>query len=189
MYKISFLGITFIASLGLTACVSNTYTHPLNLRFQDNQAENNQRTLVKRDEILCAGDTKQSQNCPIELYIDSIKSGSFYINNSANYQLKPQSYNFKVKNCTENSCLSCDIDLNINQLENNQLVLSLDDTGKPFISRNGSRLICNVPSKVAQSKELTLTIDLVTDTLLKFNGSILNEFLLKGHQEALSATS
>lgn len=186
----SLLTTLIISAFGLTACVSNPYTHPSDLRFQDDKSEKNQMISVKRDEVLCAEDTRDVQKCPIEFYIDSIKAGSFYVNNSANYQLKPESYNFKVKNCTENSCQSCDVDLAIGSLENNQFVLSVDNTGKPFISNNGSPLACKVPTKDSKtSNETTLTLDLAADTLFKFNGSSLNDLLPKGRQEVLNVAS
>lgn len=188
MYKFS-LWITSI-SLGLTACVSNHYTHPSDLRFQDKKAENNQTVIVKRDGVLCAEDTEKSQNCPIEFYIDSVKAGNFYINNSANYQLKSESYNFKVKNCTEASCQSCDVDLAVGQLSSNEFVLSVDNVGKSFISNNGTPLVCKTPAKAAKSiTEKTLTLDLAADTLFKFNGSSLNDLLPKGRQEVLNVAS
>lgn len=188
MYKFSLLIAS--VSVGITACVSNHYASPLDLRFQDNKSENNQTISVKRDEVLCAEDTKDVQNCPIEFYIDSIKSGNFYVNNSATYQLKSESYNFKVKNCTENSCQSCDVDLAIGSLENKKFVLSVDNTGKPFISDNGSRLVCKLPAETSKkSDESKLTLDLAADTLFKFNGSSLNDLLPKGRQEILNVAS
>lgn len=188
MFKFSLLVV--LMSVGLTACVSNHYTHPSNLRFQEKKSENNQQIIVERDGVLCAEDAKESQNCPIEFYIDSVKAGTFYINNSASYQLNSESYNFKVKNCTEQSCQSCDVDLAVGQLSNNEFVLSVDNVGKPFISHNGSPLVCKAPTQEAQSvTEKTLTIDLAADTLFKFNGSSLNDLLPKGRQEVLDVAS
>ena len=188
MYKFSLLIASI--SVGLTACVSNHYTHPSDLRFQDNKSEVNQTISVNRDDVLCAEDTKDLQNCPIEFYIDSIKAGVFYVNNSANYQLKSEAYNFKVKNCTENSCQSCDVDLAIGSVENNQFVLSVDNTGKPFISNNGSPLVCKASVREAKTGvEKTLNLDLAADTLFKFNGSSLNDLLPKGRQEVLNVAS
>ncbi|MGQ8975905.1 OmpA family protein [Acinetobacter schindleri] len=182
--------LLIISSFGLTACVSNHYTHPSDLRFQDNKSENNQKIRVKRDEVLCAEDTKGIQKCPIEFYIDSIKAGDFYIKNSINYNLKSDVYNFKVKNCTENSCQSCDVDLAIGSLENNQFVLSVDNTGKPFISNNGSPLACKMSAKDSKtSNQSTLILDLAADTLFKFNGSSLNDLLPRGRQEVLNVAS
>ena len=186
MYKFS-LWITSI-SLGLTACVSNHYTHPSDLRFQDKKAENNQTVIVKRDGVLCAEDTEKSQNCPIEFYIDSVKAGNFYINNSAQYALKPETYNFKVKNCTEESCQSCDVDLNVGKLTSNEFVLSVNTDGKPFISNNGQPLSCEVKHKVAAQEQI-IRVDLAADTLFKFNGSSLNDLLPKGRQEVLNVAS
>lgn len=95
MLRLSLLAV--VASLGVAACTSSPYTKPSDLRFQKKTQENNQPITLKRDEKLCSGDTAEQQNCPIEFYIDSIKAGNFYINNSAQYALKPETYNFKVK--------------------------------------------------------------------------------------------
>lgn len=185
MYKVLLLLV--LICMGGTACVSN-YRHPSELRFQEKNTKNNQIISLKRDGVLCAGDTEGNQNCPIEFYIDSIKAGNFYINNSAQYSLKPETYNFKVKNCTEASCQSCDIDLNVGQLASNELVLSVKADGKPFISNNGQPLSCEVkPQVVAQ--EHTIWVDLAADTLFKFDGSSLNDLLPKGRQEVLDVAS
>ena len=188
MLRLSLLAV--VASLGVVACTSSPYTKPSDLRFQKKTQENNQPIVLKRDEKLCGGDTAEQQNCPIEFYIDSIKAGNFYINNSAQYALKPESYNFKVKNCTEESCQSCDVDFAVGQLNNNEFVLSVDNAGKPFISHNGSPLVCKAPIQEAQRvTEKTLTLNLAADTLFKFNGSSLNDLLPKGRQEILDVAS
>jgi len=188
MFKFSLFIVSI--SLGLTACVSNNYTNPSDLRFQKQKTENTTSISVKRDWVLCEGDKEDSQNCPIDFYIDSIKSGTFYINNATNYHLKPESYNFKVKNCTEESCQSCDVDLAVGQLTNNEFVLSVDNVGKPFISNNGSPLLCKAPVQEAKRViEKTLSLDLAADTLFKFNGSTLNDLLPKGRQEVLNVAS
>ncbi|WP_257222675.1 MULTISPECIES: hypothetical protein [unclassified Acinetobacter] len=166
-----------VVSIGLAACTSNPYTKTLDLRFQNKTAANTQTIHVQRDVLLCAGDIAEIQNCPIEFYIDSIKSGTFYVGNSANYHLKPESYNFKVKNCTEESCQSCDVDLNVGKLTSNEFVLSVNTDGKPFISNNGQPLSCEVKHQVA-AQEQTIRVDLAADTLFKFNGSSLNDLLI-----------
>ncbi|WP_257219774.1 MULTISPECIES: hypothetical protein [unclassified Acinetobacter] len=148
MYKVLLLLV--LICMGGTACVSN-YRHPSELRFQEMKAGYSTLLNVTRDGFLCADDTEGNQNCPIEFYIDSIKAGNFYINNSAQYSLKPETYNFKVKNCTEASCQSCDIDLNVGKLASNELVLSVKADGMPFIANNGQPLSCEVkPHVVAQ---------------------------------------
>lgn len=187
----SLLTILIISSFGLTACASNHFKYPSDLRFQDKKSGNSQSISVKRDEMLCAGDTKETQNCPIDFYIDSIKAGSFYINNSANYNLKSETYNFKVKNCTTDSCQSCDVDLNVEKLVSSKFLLSVDAMGKPFILNGGQPLVCNVQTqaKVAEPVERTIAIDLAADTLFKFNGSSLNDLLPKGRQEVLNLAS
>ncbi|MDC4347190.1 cell envelope biogenesis protein OmpA, partial [Acinetobacter baumannii] len=168
MLRLSLLAV--VASLGVAACTSSSYTKPSDLRFQKKTQENNQPIVLKRDEKLCGGDTAEQQNCPIEFYIDSIKAGNFYINNSAQYALKPETYNFKVKNCTEESCQSCDVDLNVGKLTSNEFVLSVNTDGKPFISNNGQPLSCEVKHEVA-AQEQTIRVDLAADTLFKFDGS------------------
>ena len=186
MLRLSLLAV--VASLGVAACTSSPYTKPSDLRFQKKTQENNQPITLKRDEKLCSGDTAEQQNCPIEFYIDSIKAGNFYINNSAQYALKPETYNFKVKNCTEESCQSCDVDLNVGKLTSNEFVLSVNTNGKPFISNNGQPLSCEVKHQVA-AQEQTIRVDLAADTLFKFNGSSLNDLLPKGRQEVLNVAS
>lgn len=183
--------LVVIASMGLTACVSNQ-SQPSNLRFQEKNQGNNQLINVKRDGKLCAGDNAEKQNCPLDFYIDSIQAGSFYINNSTNYKLKPETYNFKVKSCTADSCQSCDVDLSVGQLADHNFVLSVNDAGKPFISNGGELLACEVKPKAGNAVppvERTVTIDLAADTLFKFNGSSLNDLLPKGRQEVLNVAS
>lgn len=143
------VGISFFC---LTACETHRYSQPSDLRFQEVKSDHSQLLNVTRDGLLCAGDTERNQHCPIEFYIDSIKAGKFYINNSVQYSLKPETYNFKVKNCTEASCQSCDVDLNVGKLASNELVLSVNANGKPFISNNGHSLSCEVKPQVVAQK-------------------------------------
>lgn len=191
MYKLTLLGI--IVSLGLTACISNQYTKPTNLRFQDKSQTNNQVIQVQRNGELCAGDTPDKQNCPINFYIDNILAGNFYVNNSTAYNLKSETYNFKVKNCTDESCQTCDVDLQTNTIENQSFTLSVDTQGQPFILDNGQPLVCSdqkqVPTVPVLPVESTTTIDLAADTLFKFNGSSLNDLLPKGRKEVLNVAS
>lgn len=78
------------------------------------------------------------------------------------------------------------MDLAVGELSNNEFVLSVDNAEKPFISHNGSPLVCKAPIQEAQNvTEKTLTLDLAADTLFKFNGSSLNDLLPKGRQEVL----
>lgn len=191
MLKLSFWAI---ATFGLVACTSNPHSHPSNLRFQKNKQENNQIIKVKRDDKLCADDTKKSQNCPINFYIDNIQAGRFYINNTARYHLKPEIYNFKVKNCISGSeCKTCDVDLRTDQLKDHDFTLSVDDTGSPFISNGGQPLICaektEAPKKVVAPVEHTLSVNLAADTLFKFNGSSLNDLLPEGRQQVLNVAN
>jgi hypothetical protein len=59
MSKVILMVVT--AAIGMTACVSNQYQKPSNLRFQEKSLTNNQIVLVKRDEKLCSGDTATHQ--------------------------------------------------------------------------------------------------------------------------------
>lgn len=191
MFRLRFLIVAL--SIGVTACASKQYSQPLDLRFQESKHENTQTINVKRSSELCAEDTAEKQNCPIKFYIDNIHSGSFYINNSTNYSLKPDVYNFKVKNCIADSCQTCDVDLSVNNLASPNFILSVDNAGKPFISNNGQSLVCEDLSKheefIAPPVEKTVTVDLSADTLFQFNGSSLNDLLPEGRQKILKVAS
>lgn len=139
MHKLPFLLIGM--AFGLTACAA--YVKPLDLRFQDRTIERNQMITVERDGQLCDEDTLASQKCPIDFYIDSFLSGSFYANNTATYYLKPEIYNLKVKNCTTDVCQSCNVDLQPQQLTNKTFVLSVDVNGRPTITNAGQELQCS----------------------------------------------
>ncbi|MFA3130278.1 OmpA family protein [Acinetobacter pittii] len=181
------IGVT----LGLHGCSTSQYSKPNNSLFQDQKIKNSSRINVQRDEQLCADDTVDKQNCPISFYIDNFKAGDFYINNQANYYLKPEQYNFKVKNCTENSCQSCEVEFNtINEAVNN-FTLSVDEKGFPFILENGKKLSCAAPltEQPLIKKEETITLDLSADTLFKFNGSALTDLKPKGHAEVFDLAS
>lgn len=182
--------LVVITSVGLTACVSNQYAQPSNLRFQEKNHENSQIINVKRDEKLCAGDTVEKQNCPINFYIDSFQAGNFYVNNSAQYHLKPATYNFKVKNCTANECMVCDVDLHANNLSDRNFILSVEASGKPIIINSGTALKCSSEQPiVSAAKETTTRVQLAADTLFKFNGSSLDDLLPTGRQEVLDLAS
>ncbi|MFI8126506.1 OmpA family protein [Acinetobacter sp. ABJ-A23_2] len=186
MYKLRWLGIA--VSIGLSACAVNNYSQPSGLRFQERSVSNTQVVNVKRDNKLCAEDTAENQNCPINFYIDNIQAGSFYINNTAQYRLKPETYNFKVKNCTSKECQSCDVDLRADQLADKNFILSVSDKGRPYILNNGKELVCTKKEKTPVIEQ-TSVIELSADTLFKFDGSTLNDLLPKGHQEVMDLTS
>ncbi|MEW7107538.1 OmpA family protein [Acinetobacter baumannii] len=186
MYKLRLLVIA--VSIGLSACAANNYSQPTGLRFQEGGNDKAQVINVKRDDKLCAEDAPEKQNCPINFYIDNIQSGSFYINNAAQYRLKPEIYNFKVKNCTSQECQSCDVDLQTNQLSDNNLTLSIDKNGKPYILNNGKELVCS-KKEATPTIEHTSVIQLSADTLFKFEGSTLNDLLPKGRQEVTDLAS
>ena len=191
MLKLS-SSITLI-TLGLTACVSQPYSTPEHLKFQEQVKGSNVVLNVQRDAKLCDGETADQQNCPINFYIDNIQAGRFYINNNAKFQLKPESYNFKVKNCNENSCQSCDVDLEPKALQNLNFNLSVDEMGQPLIKHNDQYLVCNKDEKketltqpVAVPELKKVNINLAADTLFKFNGSSEADLLPKGRQEILN---
>lgn len=140
MFKLSLLVVG--VSLGITACATQQYSTPKDLRFQDNSNGRNQVLHVERDEKLCNDDTLENQKCPINLYIDNFLAGSFYANNRATYYLKPELYSFKVKNCTTEECKTCDIDIRVDQLTDRKFTLTVDALGKPFIVNSGKPLLC-----------------------------------------------
>lgn len=190
MYKTPL--IIGFCTFGLLACASNQPSKENSIHFQKKDGTHNKEISVIRDSKLCTKESLDKQNCPIEFYIDSIKSGVFYVNDKNNYYLKSGSYNLKVKNCTDESCKSCDVDLSTDDVGNNQFLLSVDNFGKPFISNNGNPLICKTPEKELKSNETavtTVTVDLAADTLFKFNGSSLNDLLPQGHREILNLAS
>ncbi|WP_407500954.1 OmpA family protein [Acinetobacter baumannii] len=186
MYKLRLLGIA--VSIGLSACAVNNYSHPSELRFQERSINNTQVISVKRDDKLCAEDVAENQKCPINFYIDNIQSGSFYINNTAQYHLKPETYNFKVKNCTAQECQTCDVDLRPDQLSDKNFILSVRDNGRPYIINNGKELVCTKKEETPII-EHTSVIELSADTLFKFDGSTLNDLLPIGRQEVIDLAS
>ncbi|MBJ9986805.1 hypothetical protein IAE19_15340 [Acinetobacter sp. S40] len=128
-------GGLLVLSLFLTACVTpfNMYSKPSNLLFQKQDNTRNQVIHVFRDNKLCLNDDKSRQNCPVSFYIDDFKAGDFYINNKANFYLKPDAYVIKVKSC-RTICETYELKLNVNnQLENRDFTISIDSDDKPFI--------------------------------------------------------
>ncbi|MDY7374760.1 OmpA family protein [Acinetobacter oleivorans] len=186
MYKLRLLVIA--VSIGLSACATNNYSQPTGLRFQEGSNDKAQVINVKRDDKLCAEDTAEKQNCPINFYIDNIQAGSFYIKNTAQYRLKPEVYNFKVKNCTAQECQSCDVDLRADQLADKNFILSVSDRGRPYILNNGKELVCTKKENTPVIEQ-TSVIELSADTLFRFDGSTLNDLLPKGRQEVMDLTS
>jgi outer membrane protein OmpA-like peptidoglycan-associated protein len=186
MYMLRVFLLAAIAML--QGCSTLQNSKPNNLLFQGQKIKNSSKITVQRDEKLCADDTIDKQNCPISFYIDNFKAGDFYINNQANYYLKPEQYNFKVKNCTENSCQSCEVEINENM---KNFTFSVDEKGLPFILENGEKLSCVAPTVEESSikKEETIMVDLSADTLFKFNGSTLPDLKPKGHDEIVNLAS
>jgi len=119
----------------LTACSNSEikYKEPLNLLFQNSDQQKTESIQIRRDTKLCSEDTIEKQNCPIDLYINNFKAGTYYIENSATYYLEPGVHNLKAKNCTD-KCLSDKLDININNSNKDQyFILSVDEEGKPII--------------------------------------------------------
>lgn len=168
----------------LSACVytpEKSYQSPSNLLFQSTSEKNNQKINVQRDDKLCAGDTAEKQNCPIDFYIDDFKSGTYFINNKATYNLQPNTYNLKVKNCTD-KCSTFELNVKVDdQLQNRDFILSVDNEGKPFIIYNGQQVVSAEKPVSTQT-----TIDLAADTLFKFDGAQLNDLLPQGRQELIN---
>lgn len=182
MYKLS--SFVVLGALGLTACAVQPHNQPENLLFQKNSHVNSQSIKVTRDAQLCQGDTEKRQNCPVDFYIDNIKSGSFYINNSAQYSLKPETYNFKVKNCTDN-CVSCDVKIDAVNLKNPNFIISVNEQGRPSLTNGDQTFACLVEEQAPVVKESILTVNLSADTLFKFDGATLNDLLPKGRSEVV----
>lgn len=172
----------------LSACVNTTqkpYQAPSNLLFQNASDKNNQQIKVQRDNKLCAEDTAEKQNCPIDFYIDDFKAGTYFINNKATYNLKSDVYNFKVKNCTD-KCSTYEIDVKVDdQLQHRDFILSVDDQGKPFIIFNGQQQAVKPQTTVSTQT----TINLSADTLFKFDGGQMGDLLPQGRQELVDVAS
>ena len=123
--------------LFLTACTTsfNTYNKPANLLFQQKDQNKNQVIHVYRDNKLCLNDDKNRQTCPVGFYIDDFKAGTFYINNKANFYLKPDTYVLKVKSC-KTKCATYELKLDVNdQLQGRDFKISIDSQDRPFITQ------------------------------------------------------
>lgn len=187
MYK-TFATIALSASL--VACSTfpgvNKYAKPDNLLFQINTIDA-YKIHVQRDEKLCADDQAKNQKCATKLYIDDFKAGDFYINNSADFYLKEGKYQFKVKNCT-NHCENYSVSYCVNEKSLlNNLLLTVDNNGKPIILNNDGTTINNCPirenalNNVIKPIEPSLdNINLAADSLFKFNGGKLTDLLPAG---------
>ena len=180
-----------MVTVGVTACSSNPYSQPKNLKFQNSSHGKSQNLTIIRDDKLCSNDQSDNQNCPVKLYIDDIKAGDFFINNSAKYSLNSEVYNLKAKNCTD-KCFVCETDLDASVVKENLLYLSVDSQGHPLILDADQKLMCKTPSdqKVDQilPEVKTIQLNLAADTLFKFDGSSTQDLLPKGYQEILNVT-
>lgn len=185
-----------MVTIGLMGCMSNSYLKPDNLRFQDKNNLKTQVLNVVRDQKLCNDDTVDKQNCPINFYVDDIKAASFYINNTARFYLKPETYNLKVKNCT-NECSVCETEINPAEIKDAKIVLSVDDQGLPFMLNSDNQMICERQPKQSTNPEVApaapvetkTEVNLSADTLFRFDGSSLSDLLPKGHQEVLDVAN
>lgn len=189
--KLSYIVLCVITT-GIVGCSSNPYLHPSNLKFQETTNGKKQHLTLIRDEKLCLEETYEDQNCPIKFYVDNIKAGEFFINNKAILNLKPESYNFKAKNCTD-ECMVCETEIDVSEVKENVLHLSVDDSGRPIILDSDYKMICNTETHQAEVSPVvetkTVQIDLAADTLFKFDGSTLNDLLPKGYQKVLNVAS
>lgn len=134
-----------LVSLGLVACTATQYQQPSQLRFQESISDRTQVISVERDHKLCNSETAAEQDCPTQFYIDDIKAGDFYINNSAQFLLKPDTYNLKVKNCTD-QCAVCETDVNITEIKDYKIVLTVDNQGFPLLLNTNQKMICKIQS-------------------------------------------
>ena len=151
MLKLQNLMVLLVASVSFNA-FSADYKQPENLRFQKKSKVQNQQINVERDGNLCTDESLDKQHCPIEFHIDDIRSGKFYANNSAKFYLKPEVYNFKVKNCTD-ECSVCEIDLNPQEIKDGKLKLSIDGNGLPLIFDVDNRLLCEKNEEKSDGNE------------------------------------
>ena len=134
MLKSSIISISLLLSLSACSTFSTqkSYEKPEKLLFT-NQEKDTLPLQIQRDERLCNGDKIDDQKCPIKFFIDDFKAGEFYINNATTYYLKPNEYELTVKNCNE-KCSTYHTKINIDQqLPTLNLILSVDENGKPFI--------------------------------------------------------
>lgn len=136
MFKKLLVSLSIAMSLAACSTPNHTqnYEKPKNLLF-NNKELNTYPVLVERDNKLCSNDKKDDQKCPIKFYINDFKAGDFYINNQTTYYLKPNEYLLTVKNCNT-KCDTYHTKLNIdNQYKTVNLLLSIDENGKPIIIR------------------------------------------------------
>lgn len=151
---------------------------------------------VQRDNKLCEGDEASNQTCATKFYIDDFKAGDFYINNTADFYLKENQYEFSVKNC-KTDCQINTVKFCVNEkLINNQLLLSIDNNGKPVIlNKDGSNI--NTCPNNNESKNAIITtpkntldnINLAADSLFKFNGSDFSDLLPAGKTSLIELAS
>lgn len=175
----------YLAVVGLTACASNPYQKTTDLQFQKKSENRNQVIEVIRDANLCSGDHADQQDCPISFYIDNIKSGTFYVNNSAQFNLMSERYNLKVKNCTD-QCFSCETEIDLKDDSARQFLLTVNEKGQPLILNANQQSLCKVESKPLQAK--TIAVNLSADTLFVFDGGADQDLLAAGRQKILDVT-
>ena len=182
--------VLFFGILNITACVSHPYSNPTDLQFQKKQSSQSQKLMVIRDEKLCANDQEDSQNCPINFYIDNIKSGGFFIKNTATYKLNNETYHFSAKNCTD-ECHVCETDLNVSEIKDNTIFLTVDEKGLPKILNAEKQNLCKAPTATIAEpqKEQTVEVNLSADTLFKFDGAAKKDLLVEGHQQILDVAN
>ncbi|MDM1546080.1 hypothetical protein HX037_09360 [Ignatzschineria indica] len=91
---------------------------------------------VERDRKIGGNGQLTESSCPIELYINGQKVGSYLINEHQQYYLSPGDYSFRVENCLGQSSIY-DMTLQVNDGQYYQdYILSVDFKGKPFIIKN-----------------------------------------------------
>ncbi|WP_130802065.1 hypothetical protein [Acinetobacter ihumii] len=126
-----------VLSLSLAACMTSLspYSKPSDLLFQKKDTVKTQVIHVSRDNKLCANDNENRQTCPIGFFVDDFKAGNFYINNQADFYLKPDSYVIKVKSC-KTKCETYQLKINLHDpYQNKNFKISIDSNDKPFITQ------------------------------------------------------
>lgn len=193
LYMLKKIIVASALVVGLSACTTKPYdysqppkpadyTKPANLYPPFQTAKpGNQILSVERDSKLCAGDTLDKQKCPTYFYINDHKVADFYVNNTANFHVQPQTYSLKVRNCNTGKCLVDEVKICVNNnLRDNKLVLSVDEKGIPFIGHSSGQKVINCGQPVPPAPPPIEYINLAADTLFKFDRFKADDLLPEG---------
>lgn len=123
--------VSLFLSLFTTISVAIEYYPPLEGASTDKFLIN-----VERDRKISDNSKLTEDSCPIDLYINDERVGSYLVNEHQEYYLSPGSYSFRVENCLGQKSIY-DMDLRIKDGQYYQdYILSVDFKGKPFIIKN-----------------------------------------------------